>query len=65
MDSAPRVIEPVPQLSHGDADGSRIIEGDLQDMVSLRSQYQGSFDIALGDTPDSAARCAGDLVGGR
>jgi adenine-specific DNA-methyltransferase len=49
---APRVIEPVPKLSYGDPEGNRIIEGDnLQVMVSLRSQYQGSFDVAYLDPP--------------
>src|SRR3954468_17495870 len=49
---APRVIEPVKSLSFRNADGNRIIEGDnLQVMVSLRSQYQGAFDIAYLDPP--------------
>jgi adenine-specific DNA-methyltransferase len=49
---APRALEPVPSVSFGDADGNRIIEGDnLQVMLSLRSQYQGSFDVAYLDPP--------------
>lgn len=49
---APRVIEPIPDLSYGGSDGNRIIDGDnLQVMVSLRSQYQGSFDVAYLDPP--------------
>jgi adenine-specific DNA-methyltransferase len=49
---APRVLEPAPELSFGDADGSRVIEGDnLQVMVSLRSQYQGAIDVAYLDPP--------------
>lgn len=49
---APRVLEPVPELSHGTADGNRVIEGDnLQAMVSLRSQYYGAVDFAYLDPP--------------
>lgn len=49
---APRVLEPVPSLSFGHADGNRIIEGDnLQVMVSLRSQYRASVDVAYLDPP--------------
>jgi adenine-specific DNA-methyltransferase len=49
---APRVLEPVPELSLGDAEGNRVIEGDnLQIMVSLRSQYQGRIDVAYLDPP--------------
>lgn len=49
---APRVLNPVPDLSVGEGAGNRVIEGDnLQVMVSLRSQYQGSIDIAYLDPP--------------
>lgn len=49
---APRMLEPVPQLSYGDSSGNRVIEGDnLQVMVSLRSQYQGAIDVAYLDPP--------------
>lgn len=49
---APRVLEPVPDLSYGNAMGNRVIEGDnLQVMVSLRSQYQGRVDVAYLDPP--------------
>jgi adenine-specific DNA-methyltransferase len=50
---APRVIEPVKKLSFRDDDGAnRIIEGDnLQVMVSMRSQYRDSFDVAYLDPP--------------
>jgi adenine-specific DNA-methyltransferase len=49
---APRVLEPVPELSYGDGEGNRVIEGDnLQVMVSLRSQYQGMIDVAYLDPP--------------
>jgi hypothetical protein len=49
---APRVIELAKKLSFREPDGNRIIEGDnLQVMVSLRSQYQSSFDIAYLDPP--------------
>ncbi len=48
---APRVLEPVPELSFGHGD-SRVIEGDnLQVMVSLRSQYHGAIDVAYIDAP--------------
>ncbi|HEV2973721.1 MAG TPA: site-specific DNA-methyltransferase [Solirubrobacteraceae bacterium] len=49
---APRVLDPVPELSYGDANGNRVIEGDnLQVMVSLRSHYQGMVDVAYLDPP--------------
>jgi adenine-specific DNA-methyltransferase len=49
---APRVLEPVPELSYGTAHGNRLIEGDnLQTMISLRSQYRGSVDVAYLDAP--------------
>lgn len=49
---APRVLEPVKKLSFGKDEGNRLIEGDnLQVMVSLRSQYQGSIDVAYLDPP--------------
>lgn len=49
---APRVLEPIADLSLGEPQGNRIIEGDnLQVMVSLRSQYQGSVDVAYLDPP--------------
>jgi adenine-specific DNA-methyltransferase len=49
---APRVLQPVAKLSFGVADGNRIIEGDnLQVMVSLRSQYRGTIDVAYLDPP--------------
>jgi adenine-specific DNA-methyltransferase len=49
---APRVLEPVPELSFGDDQNGRIIEGDnLQVMVSLRSQYQNAVDVAYLDPP--------------
>jgi adenine-specific DNA-methyltransferase len=49
---APRVLEPVSELSFGDTQGNRVIEGDnLQVMVSLRSQYQGRVDVAYLDPP--------------
>jgi adenine-specific DNA-methyltransferase len=48
---APRVLEPVSELSFGEP-VHRIIEGDnLQVMVSLRSQYQGNVDVAYLDPP--------------
>ena len=51
QNTAPRVLEPVPDLSFGDP-ANRIIEGDnLQVMVSLRSQYQGNVDVAYLDPP--------------
>lgn len=49
---APRVLEPVKRYSVGDGDGNKVIEGDnLQVMVSLRSQYRSSIDIAYLDPP--------------
>jgi adenine-specific DNA-methyltransferase len=49
---APRALEPVPELSYGSPEGNRLIEGDnLQVMVSLRSQYQGTVDVAYLDPP--------------
>lgn len=49
---APRVFEPVKKLSYGNSRGNRVIEGDnLQVMVSLRSQYQGTVDVAYLDPP--------------
>jgi adenine-specific DNA-methyltransferase len=49
---APRVLDPVPNLSHGRDSENKIIEGDnLQAMVSLRSQYRGTIDIAYLDPP--------------
>jgi adenine-specific DNA-methyltransferase len=49
---APRMLEPVPKLSFGTPRDNRVIEGDnLQVMVSLRSQYQGSIDVAYLDPP--------------
>lgn len=49
---APRVLESVPDLSFGATDRNRIIEGDnLQAMVSLRSHYRGSIDVAYLDPP--------------
>ncbi len=49
---APRVLDPVPELSYGDPSGNRVIEGDnLQAMISLRSHYQGMVDIAYLDVP--------------
>ena len=49
---APRVLEPVPELSYGDLSGNRVIEGDnLQVMVSLRSHYQGMVDVGYLDVP--------------
>lgn len=54
---APRVLEPVPELSYCDDQGNRIIEGDnLQVMVSLRSQYRGTVDIAYLDPPYNRGR---------
>lgn len=48
---APRVLEPMPELSFGEPT-HRLIEGDnLQVMVSLRSQYQGAVDVAYLDPP--------------
>lgn len=49
---APRVLEPVEELSYGPDEGNRVIEGDnLQVMVSLRSQYRNSVDVAYLDPP--------------
>jgi adenine-specific DNA-methyltransferase len=49
---APRVLEPIDELSLGESNGNRVIEGDnLQVMVSLRSQYQGRVDVAYLDPP--------------
>jgi adenine-specific DNA-methyltransferase len=49
---APRMLEPVAKLSYGEAREDRVIEGDnLQAMVSLRSQYKGTFDVAYLDPP--------------
>jgi len=49
---APRVLEPVPELSYGDDQGNLVVEGDnLQVMVSLRSHYQGTVDVAYLDPP--------------
>ncbi len=49
---APRVLEPAADLSYGEARGNLIIEGDnLQAMVSLRSQYRGTIDVAYLDPP--------------
>lgn len=48
---APRVFEPVPELSFNEP-AHRLIERDnLQVMVSLRSQYQGAVDVAYLDPP--------------
>lgn len=49
---APRVLNPVSKLSTDRNSDNRIIEGDnLQVMVSLRSQYRGTIDIAYLDPP--------------
>lgn len=49
---APRMLEPVAKLSYGDTREDRVIEGDnLQAMVSLRSQYKGTVDVAYLDPP--------------
>jgi adenine-specific DNA-methyltransferase len=49
---APRMLEPVAKLSYGHTQGDRVIEGDnLQAMVSLRSHYQGTIDVAYLDPP--------------
>ncbi|WP_297617833.1 site-specific DNA-methyltransferase, partial [Nocardioides sp.] len=54
---APRVLEPVEDLSFGEPDGNRVIEGDnLQVMVSLRSQYRAKFDAAYLDPPYNTGR---------
>jgi hypothetical protein len=49
---APRVLEPVPELSYGEDSDNLIIEGDnLQAMVSLRSQYRSTVNVAyIGST---------------
>ncbi|WP_081444560.1 site-specific DNA-methyltransferase [Anaeromyxobacter dehalogenans] len=47
----PRVLEPDARLSKGDGD-SLVVEGDnLQVMVSLRSQFNSSVDVAYIDPP--------------
>jgi adenine-specific DNA-methyltransferase len=49
---APRVLEPVPELSFGENSDNLIIEGDnLQAMVSLRSQYRGTVNVVYIDPP--------------
>lgn len=50
---APRVLEPVTELSAGgDDSGNLIVEGDnLQVMVSLRPQYRGMVQVAYLDPP--------------
>lgn len=49
---APRILESVPELSHGRDPGNLVIEGDnLQVMLSLRSQYSDSFDVVYIDPP--------------
>lgn len=49
---APRVLEPVDELSFGTDEGNRLIEGDnLQVMVSLRSQYRETIGVAYLDPP--------------
>lgn len=49
---APRVLEPVSALSFENNNENKIIEGDnLQVMISLRSQYRGSVDVAYLDPP--------------
>lgn len=49
---APRVLAPLGKLSTNRNSDNRIIEGDnLQVMVSLRSQYRGTIDIAYLDPP--------------
>ncbi|WP_395856338.1 site-specific DNA-methyltransferase [Cystobacter fuscus] len=54
---APRVLEPVASLSFGKSSSNRVIEGDnLQAMVSLRSQYRRSIDIAYLDPPYNTGR---------
>jgi adenine-specific DNA-methyltransferase len=48
----PRVLEPVDELSGPKDSGNMVIEGDnLQVMVSLRSQYRSSVDVAYLDPP--------------
>lgn len=54
---APRVLEPVENLSTDPGSGNRVIEGDnLQVMVSLRSQYRSRFDVAYLDPPYNTGR---------
>ncbi len=54
---APRVLDPLPELSYGEPGGNRVIEGDnLQVMISLRSHYQGTIDIAYLDPPYNTGR---------
>lgn len=54
---APRVIEPVDELSVGSGFDNRVIEGDnLQVMVSLRSQYRNTVDVAYLDPPYNTGR---------
>lgn len=49
---APRVLQPLGRYSYGEPSGNRIVEGDnLQVMVSLRSQYKSSVDVAYLDPP--------------
>lgn len=49
---APRILETDEELSFGHPRLNRIIEGDnLQAMVSLRSQYRDSVDVAYLDPP--------------
>ncbi len=50
---APRVLEVDNDLSYGNSDiGNLVIEGDnLQVMVSLKSQYEDSFDVVFIDPP--------------
>ena len=54
---APRVFEPVDELSVKPSDLNRVIEGDnLQGMVSLRSHYRSAVDIAYLDPPYNTGR---------
>lgn len=54
---APCVLEPVADLSVGDSNTNRIIEGDnLQVMVSLRSQYRNAVSVAYLDPPYNTGR---------
>lgn len=54
---APRVLEPVAELSTSDAASSMVIEGDnLQVMVSLRSQFRNGIDVAYLDPPYNTGR---------
>lgn len=49
---SPRVLEIDRELSYGEYEGNMIIEGDnLQVMLSLRSQYNESFDVVYIDPP--------------